>query len=131
MRLVPLKANKESTMKRGSRKSSPKRTKPASTKSSPQSTSGERLVDALRVDGNAAAGILSELFVPDLTAGRAKCASCGVTRTIGVLLVYAHGMGTVMRCPECNGVVMRIARTPTHVWLDATGASSIVISAPA
>jgi hypothetical protein len=87
-------------------------------------------VDAQRVDGNATAGILSELFVPDLTAARARCAGCGVTRTIGVLLVYAHGMGTVMRCPGCDSVVMRIARTPTHVWLDATGATSIAVSAP-
>jgi hypothetical protein len=84
--------------------------------------------DAQRVDGNAAAGILSELFVPDLTAARAKCAGCGTTRAIGVLLVYAHGMGTVMRCPGCDGVVLRIARTPTHVWLDATGATSISVS---
>ncbi|HEY8165775.1 MAG TPA: DUF6510 family protein [Gemmatimonadaceae bacterium] len=88
---------------------------------------GEPLVDALRVDGNAAAGILSELFVPDLTVARAKCAGCGVTRAVGVLLVYAHGMGTVMRCPGCDSVVLRIARTPTHIWLDATGATSIVI----
>jgi hypothetical protein len=80
------------------------------------------------VDGNAAAGTLSELFVPDLTVARAKCAGCGVTRTIGVMLVYAHGMGTVMRCPGCDGVVLRIARTPTHMWLDATGATSIVVS---
>ena len=103
--------------------------KRVSKKSSEPMAAGERLVDALRVDGNAAAGILSELFVPDLTAARAKCAGCGVTRTIGVLLVYAHGMGTVMRCPGCDSVVLRIARTPTHVWLDASGAKSIVIAA--
>lgn len=84
--------------------------------------------DALRVDGNAAAGILSELFVPDLTAARAKCAGCGDKRMIGELLVYAHGMGTVMRCPSCDSVVLRVARTPTHVWLDATGATSIVVA---
>jgi Family of unknown function (DUF6510) len=89
---------------------------------------GERLADARRVDGNAAAGIMSELFVPDLTVAHAKCAGCGTTRTIGALLVYAHGMGTVMRCPGCDRVVLRIARTPTHVWLDATGATSIVVS---
>jgi hypothetical protein len=83
-----------------------------------------------RVDGNAAGGILSELFVPDLTAARARCAGCGATRTIGVLLVYAHGMGTVMRCPECDGVVLRIARTPTHLWLDASGATSIDVFTP-
>jgi hypothetical protein len=102
--------------------------KRASTGSYEPKAAGEHLADALRVDGNAAAGILSDLFVPDLTAARAKCAGCGVTRTVGALLVYAHGMGTVMRCPGCDRVMMRIARTPTHVWLDATGATSIVIS---
>jgi Family of unknown function (DUF6510) len=90
----------------------------------------KQAVDAQRVDGNAAAGILSELFVPDLTAARAKCAGCGTTRTIGAMIVYAHGMGTVMRCPGCDMVVMRIARTPTHLWVDARGAVSIAVSAP-
>ena len=89
---------------------------------------GKPRADAQRIDGNAAAGILSELFVPDLTVARAKCAGCGTTRTIGVLHVYAHGMGTVMRCPGCDGVVLRVARTPSHVWLDATGATSIAVS---
>jgi hypothetical protein len=89
---------------------------------------GERFADALRVDGNAAAGILSELFVQDLTSARAKCAGCGMMRTIGALMVYAHGMGTVVRCPGCDRVMLRVARTPTHVWFDATGATSIVIS---
>jgi hypothetical protein len=84
--------------------------------------------DTVRIDGNAAAGILSELFVADVTAARAKCAGCGVTQTIGALIVYAHGMGTVVRCPGCDSVVLRVARTPTHVWLDATGATSIAIS---
>ncbi len=102
--------------------------KRASSTSAEAGATGERFADALRVDGNAAAGILSELFVSDLTAARAKCAGCGVTRTIGALMVYAHGMGTVVRCPGCDRVVLRISRTPTHVWLDATGATSIVIS---
>jgi hypothetical protein len=85
--------------------------------------------DPKRVDGNAAAGVLSELFVTDLTVARARCAGCGKTGTVATLLVYAHGMGTVMRCPDCDTVVLRIARTPTHIWLDATGATSIAISA--
>jgi hypothetical protein len=83
--------------------------------------------DSLHVDGNAAAGMLSEIFAKDLSAGQAKCAGCGTTRPIGTLHVYSHGMGMVVRCPGCDGVVMRLAKTPTHIWLDARGAISIVI----
>jgi uncharacterized protein DUF6510 len=91
----------------------------------------ENIADALRLDGNAAAGILSELFVPELTAARATCAGCGVTGAVGALFVYAHGMGTVMRCASCNGVVLCVTRTATQVWLDPTGARRIIIAAAA
>ena len=84
--------------------------------------------EATRVDGNAAAGILSELFLPEMTLARAKCAGCGNTQSIGALMVYSHGMGTVVRCPGCDNVVLRISRTPTHLWFDATGATSIAIA---
>jgi hypothetical protein len=90
---------------------------------------GESVSDALRLDGNAAAGILSEIFAPDLTAARATCAHCGTTRAVGALVVYAHGMGTVVRCPSCDAVVLCVARTPTQVWLDLTGAKHIIIAA--
>lgn len=90
----------------------------------------ERAVDALRLDGNAAAGMLSEIFAVDLTAGRAKCAGCGATRPVGALHVYSHGMGMVVRCPSCDQVVLRLAHTPTHIWLDARGAISILIVRP-
>jgi LSD1 subclass zinc finger protein len=92
---------------------------------------GESVADALRLDGNAAAGILSEIFAPDLTAARATCAHCGTTRAVGALLVYAHGMGTVVRCSSCDAVVLRVARTPTQMWLDLTGARLITIAAAA
>jgi hypothetical protein len=84
--------------------------------------------EAMRLDGNAAAGILSEVFVQDLTTARATCASCGATQSMGALLVYASGMGTVMRCPTCDTVVLRVARTRTRVWLDLTGASLVVMA---
>jgi hypothetical protein len=86
---------------------------------------------ALRLDGNAAAGVLSELFVPDLTAARATCAGCGETRPVGALLVYAGGMGTVIRCPTCDGVVLCVTRTATQVRLDLTGARRVIIDAAA
>ena len=85
----------------------------------------------MRLDGNAAAGILSEIFVPDVTTARATCANCGATRPLGALLVYAHGMGTVMRCPSCDAVVLRVAHPRTQVWLDLTGARLVVMAAAA
>ena len=84
--------------------------------------------EALRLDGNAAAGLLSELFVPDITTAEARCAGCGDSQPVGVLMVYAHGMGMVMRCRSCDGVVLRIARTPTTLWFDATGAAAIAVT---
>jgi hypothetical protein len=93
--------------------------------------SREGIADTLRLDGNAAAGIMSELFVPDLTAARATCAGCGANQVVGALLVYAHGMGTVMRCPSCDGVVLCVTRTATRLWLDLKGARRIVIASTA
>jgi len=90
----------------------------------------ERVGEALRrLDGNAAAGILSEVFIPDLTTARATCANCGATRAMGALLVYSHGMGTVMRCPSCDAVVLRVAHPRKHLWLDLSGAKLVVITA--
>ncbi len=83
----------------------------------------------MRLDGNAAAGILSEVFVPDNTTASATCANCGTVRALGAMFVYAHGMGTVMRCPSCDAVVLRVARTPTRLWLDPTGARLVVMTA--
>jgi Family of unknown function (DUF6510) len=98
------------------------------TRAPEEQAADERAGEALRLDGNAAAGILSEVFVPDLTTARATCASCGTVRVMGALQVYAHGMGTVIRCPACEAVILRVARTRTHLWLDPTGASLVVMA---
>jgi hypothetical protein len=103
--------------------------KNASKKSKRKTAVSDRPLDSLRTDGNAAAGMFSEIFARDMTAGRAKCAGCGTTRTVATLHVYSHGMGMVIRCPGCDGVILRVARTPTHIWLDARGAVSIAIAA--
>ncbi len=105
-----------------------RKTSSSAKKTSRSAKKGELVADALRLDGNAAAGMLSEVFVPDLTQAVAKCAGCNATQAMGTLFVYSHGMGAVMRCPHCDNVILRIARTPTRIWLDATGATSVVIS---
>ena len=80
-----------------------------------------------RLDGNAAAGLFSEVFTRDVTIAQATCSGCGRTASVGALHMYAQEMGAVLRCPGCQGVVMRMARTTTHMWIDASGSRSIVI----
>ena len=48
-----------------------------------------------KLDGNAAAGILQEIFPFDMTLVQATCTGCGATDVIGALAAYIHGMGTV------------------------------------
>jgi Family of unknown function (DUF6510) len=88
----------------------------------------EHAGEAVRLDGNFAAGILSEVFVPDITTTRAMCANCGTVRALGALPVYGQTMGVVMRCPTCDAVVLRIARTSMRLWLDPTGARLLLMA---
>jgi hypothetical protein len=76
----------------------------------------------LRLDGNAAAGLLSEAFGPEATGAVARCGGCGAEGPVGTLLVYAHGMGMVFHCPGCEHVMIRIAHLREEVVLDLRGA---------
>ncbi|HEU4996769.1 MAG TPA: DUF6510 family protein [Gemmatimonadaceae bacterium] len=88
-------------------------------------------METLHLDGNAAAGLLSQLFVTDITAARATCSGCAAVAPVGALMLYAHEMGAVLRCTHCGQVMLRVSRTPTHVWLDASGSRSIAVRLPA
>jgi hypothetical protein len=92
-------------------------------------TDEEDLGDETRLDGNAAAGMLNDLFVPDVTSARTTCANCEAVSALGALLVYGYAMGMVMRCPNCDAVVMRVARMRAHICLDPTGAKLLVVAA--
>ena len=76
----------------------------------------------LVLDGNAAAGLLQEIFVRDITTAQIQCESCDSTGAVGSLRLYAAPMGAVLRCTHCNSIVMRAAHTPHGRWLDMTGA---------
>jgi hypothetical protein len=78
--------------------------------------------DMRHLDGNAAAGLLRELFTMDVTAADATCTGCGSVGAIGTLLEYGHEMGVVLRCPHCEAAVLRVSRTSHGFWLDLTGA---------
>jgi Family of unknown function (DUF6510) len=74
------------------------------------------------LDANAAAGVLQEIFLVDVTTARIECATCGASAAVGSLRVYALPMGAVLRCTHCDGILMRAVHTPHGRWLDMAGA---------
>ena len=84
-----------------------------------------------RLDGNAAAGLLEEIFPFEVTTSVVTCAGCGQRNPVGALIAYLHGMGTIVRCPGCDAVLIRVAKTQGAYWLDMRGALVLQISADA
>jgi hypothetical protein len=82
-----------------------------------------------RLDGNAAAGLLAEIFVMEMTSAQSTCAGCGRTNTLGTLLLYGGEMGTILRCPSCDGVQMRIMRDHSQYWMDMRGVARLQMAA--
>lgn len=74
------------------------------------------------LDGNAAAGLLQEIFVLDVTTAQIQCRECGSTGALGTARLYAASMGAVLRCPHCDGIIMRAVHTPHGRWLEMAGA---------
>jgi hypothetical protein len=76
----------------------------------------------MMLDGNAAAGVMSEIFAAEMTASPTECASCGRQGEIGTLMAFTQSPGIVLRCPACEQVMIRIVKTPSATYLDARGA---------
>jgi hypothetical protein len=77
----------------------------------------------LRLDGNAAAGIWRELFVPELSAARGACASCGAIAPLGAQHLYMAPLspGAVLRCSTCQGVLMVVVHAGGRYRLGMLG----------
>ncbi len=80
------------------------------------------------LDGNAAGGILQAIFPFDMTLVQVTCTGCGAAHAVGALTAYIHGMGTVLRCPSCESVLIRVAQAKGHYWLDMRGVRVLQIS---
>lgn len=76
----------------------------------------------LMLDGNAAAGVLQEIFALEMTSSPTECANCGREGELGSLMAFTQSPGIVLRCPACEQVLIRIVRTPDATYLDARGA---------
>ena len=77
---------------------------------------------ALMVDGNAAGGMLYDIFNAEMTAAPTECANCGQHEMMGQLQVFAQAPGHIFRCPSCNNILMRVVKTDQFTYLDARGA---------
>ena len=76
----------------------------------------------LALDGNAAGGLLSELFACEMTVAELTCAGCGAVSAIGAMPDYGGSMGAILRCAHCDTAVLRMTHTPAGLWLDMQGA---------
>ena len=84
----------------------------------------------LKLDGNSVAGLFRELFAFELTTARGRCDGCGAVAEVGAVTVYAHAPGAVLRCPQCEAVLIRVARNGNgRFWLDLRGISWLEIHA--
>jgi hypothetical protein len=83
--------------------------------------------DETHLDGNAAGGMLVDVFAHEMTAALASCGGCGTVAPLGALLEYGQPMGIVLRCPTCDTPVLRIVRTPGLLRLDLSGIRLLTI----
>ena len=82
----------------------------------------------LRLDGNAAGGLLNEIFPFEMTAAEATCGGCGAMRPLGEMMLYRHGMGAILRCADCDTALMRITHIRGYYRLDLSGMTCLRIA---
>lgn len=75
------------------------------------------------LDGNALAGTLEAAFGRDMTVVPGRCANCGAVNVVAALRAYVRAPGSVLRCPACDAVVLRVVEVEDAVYVDARGAT--------
>jgi len=75
----------------------------------------------LHLDGNAAAGLLSEFFRGDPTMTESACDGCGAVVAVGALLAYGAPMGMILRCPRCAAIHIRAVDAGGRFVIDLRG----------
>jgi hypothetical protein len=79
-------------------------------------------MDELRLDGNAAAGILGEVFSFEVTTAEYACGGCGRTGRLGGAMVYeVRDLGTIVRCPSCDNALIRLSYNRGRYFVDLRG----------
>jgi len=83
----------------------------------------------LRLDGDAAGGLLNEVFPFEMTAAATTYSGCGAIKPVGELILYGHGMGAILGCAGCDVALIQITRIRRYYRLDLSGISRLQIGA--
>ena len=83
-------------------------------------------MDQVRLDGNAAAGTLGEIFSFEVTTAEYACGGCGRTGKLGGAMVYeVRELGTIVRCPGCDNALdnalIRLAHNRGRYFVNLRG----------
>lgn len=79
-------------------------------------------MDELRLDGNAAAGALGEVFSFEATTAEYACRGCDRAGTLGAAMAYeVRDLGLIVRCPGCDNALIRMAFTRGRNVVDLSG----------
>ena len=87
--------------------------------------------DVNHLDGNAPAGVLTEVFCCEPSTAVFVCAGCGEVGSVAALLAYGLEMGAILRCAVCDTAVVRIGVAGRRRWVDLRGAVSLCVELPA
>lgn len=96
----------------------------------PTTTEISSATDLVALDGNAAGGLLRQLFAFEVTVAGIVCSGCGSTHPLAALRLYGQPMGSILRCPDCHAALIRLVAHETEYWLDMRGVESLHVSLP-
>ena len=84
-------------------------------------------MNELRLDGNAVAGLLQEVFAVEMTTAIGTYSGCGTAGPVGAAHLY-RGAGNVLRCPHCDNVLAKIVKKDARVWIDLPGIRTLEVT---
>src|SRR4026207_363388 len=73
------------------------------------------------LDGNAAAGELSNIFAMEVTAAEGQGARAGAIKRFAEAHIYMQGPGLVARCSVCQNVLLRLVNAREREFLGLRG----------
>jgi Family of unknown function (DUF6510) len=82
-------------------------------------------VSATALDGNAVGGLLHDVFGREMTAAGTVCGGCGARGVVGALAVWTRGPGSVVRCRDCDTILMVLVTIRETTCVDLGGLASL------